>query len=179
MKPSSGSSRVVVSSAYAQLAANWIAARFDARIVVVRRDFESLFATWLHQGWLKNADPFREIDLQILNSFVERAGIALPVEGAPVEERAAWLIGFLGWHLERTGRDSAAAVVHYEDFVETPHESFAGLAQLLNLGWSDVADRALGERGHIEQRRAALRPRLPDARLRAVLHETLDRFALR
>jgi hypothetical protein len=178
MKPSSGSSRIVVSSAYAQLAANWIAARFDARIVVVRRDFESLFATWLHQGWLKTGDPFREIDPQIVSSFAERAGIALPAAGAPVEERAAWLIGFLSWHLERTGEELAAAVVRYEDFVETPQESFAGLAETLGLGWSDAADRALGGSDRIEQRRAALHPRLADARLRTILRATLDRFAL-
>ncbi len=178
MEPASRSSQIVASSAYAQLAAGWIAARFDARIVVVRRDPESLFATWLQQGWITTADPCREIDPRILDSFVERLGIPLPDANAPAEERAAWLIGFLGWHLERTGKDRATAVVQYEDFVANPHESFARLAGRLGLGWSDDADRALAARAQSARRKATLRPRLADDRLRTVLHETLGRFAL-
>jgi hypothetical protein len=178
MEPASRSSGIVASSAYAQLAAGWIAARFDVRIVVVRRDPESLFATWLQQGWITTADPCREIDPRILDSFVERLGIPLPDANAPAEERAAWLIGFLGWHLERAGKDLATAVVEYEDFVANPHESFARLAGRLGLGWSDDADRALDARAQSASRMAALRPRLADDRLRTLLHETLGRFAL-
>jgi hypothetical protein len=178
MEPSSRSSQIVASSAYAQLAAPWIASRFDARIVVVKRDLESLFATWVQQGWITSADPRREIDPRILNSFVERIGIVLPAGDAPPAERAAWLIGFLAWHLERVEENLGVTVVRYEDFVANPHESFAGLAGLLGLGWSDVADRALDAREQTAQRRATLRPGVVDERLRSVLHETLGPFAL-
>jgi hypothetical protein len=178
MQPSSRSSQIVASSAYAQLAAPWIASRFGVRMVAVKRNFESLFATWLHQGWIPNADPRLEVDPRILDSFVERVGIGLPDADALPEERAAWLIGFLAWHLERAGEELGAAVVQYEDFVATPHESFAGLAERLGLPWSEVADRALDAREEVAQRTATLRPRLVDERLRSVLHETLGRFAL-
>jgi hypothetical protein len=178
VEPSSRSSQIVASSAYAQLAAPWIVSRFDVHVVAVKRDFESLFATWLQQGWIPNADPRLEIDPLILESFVERVGIDLPHADALPAERAAWLIGFLAWHLERAGKELGAAAVQYEDFVTSPHESFGTLAGHLGLPWSDVADRALYARNQATQRTATLRPRLSDESLRSVLHKTLQRFAL-
>jgi hypothetical protein len=178
VEPSSRSSQIVASSAYAQLAAPWIASRFEVRVVAVKRDFESLFATWLQQGWIPNADPRLEIDPRIMASFVERVGIGLPDADALPAERAAWLIGFLAWHLERAQEKLDAAVVQYEDFVANPQDSFAGLAGRLGLPWSEVAGRALDARNQVAHRTATLRPRLADERLRSVLHETLGRFEL-
>jgi hypothetical protein len=178
VEPSSRSSQIVASSAYAQLAAPWIASSFGVRVVAVKRDFESLFATWLQQGWIANADPRLEIAPGILASFIERGGIALPDADALPAERAAWLIGFLAWHLERAQEKLGAAVVQYEDFVANPHDSFAGLAGRLGLPWSEAASRALDARNQAAHRTATLRPPLVDERLRSVLHETLGRFEL-
>jgi hypothetical protein len=106
-------------------------------------------------------------------------GVSPPPPPPPLPaERAAWLIGFLAWHLERAQEKLDAAVVQYEDFVANPQDSFAGLAGRLGLPWSEVAGRALDARNQVAHRTATLRPRLADERLRSVLHETLGRFEL-
>jgi hypothetical protein len=178
--PKHPAAHVVVGSAYAHLSAMWIADRLDCTIVIVRRDLESLLATWISQGWLSAGSGLEELDPQLTATFAAQAGIPLPPNSAPVVARTAWLFGFLTWHLRAMALQHPDwPVVDYETLVTNPQDAFQSLACRLGIDWTPQAMHALDDhRESIAARAEGLRPKL-SARTFELLTNTIEPFDLR
>ncbi len=133
-----GLDAVVVKSVDAALSAEWIAAQFAPKVIVVTRDIRSVLASWLS---LEMRGP-QEPGYRAITSYAQqRWGVELPPFEAPLFERMATVCSV--WALALR---SAAAAHHgwlslrYEDVVESdPVDVLRRIAGAAGLTWGQAA----------------------------------------
>jgi hypothetical protein len=142
-RPPASASAIVVKSVYAALAAEWIATRVGAQVVVVLRDLRNLLSSWIALGWA-DADEYAACDPPLLESLARRHGAPPPPGGGSRLARLAWLLALLDLTLETAARAHPEwHVVRHEDLAAHPVDRFHELATRLELRWGAGADAAL------------------------------------
>ena len=128
-------SRVVVKSAHAAFAAEWIAARWQPEVVVVLRHPYNVVASWTELGW---GGCGLDSNPKIVERYARRWGVpALPADCSRLS-RVAWEIG-----LQLSVLESAAAehpdwvLVRHEDLCLDRAGRFQALYAALGLEWTD------------------------------------------
>jgi hypothetical protein len=147
-RPGRAADRLVVKSVHAQLALEWIVARFPVRVLIVLRHPLNVLSSWKELGWLDGAeaDPLAELDPQVQQEVAERLGISVMGDADTVMSRAAWLVGLLTCVLtDGAERHPDWVVVAHESLCERPHELFAATAERLGLHWTSQSDELLDE----------------------------------
>jgi hypothetical protein len=132
----------VLVTANEPLAAEWVAERLDAAVVVVMRDPLSLLSSWAQLGWLDRTghDMLDELDPRAAAEGAETVGVPVPAPRSRPLVRAAWLAGLLTWHLRAAAqRNPAWTVVPFQQLTEQPVERLRELAEALGLTWQDGA----------------------------------------
>ena len=140
-RPHRATAHVLV-TANEPLAAEWVAERLDAAVVVVVRDPLALLSSWAQLGWLGCAghDMLDKLDPRAAAMGAEAVGVPVPAPGSRPLVRAAWLAGLLTWHLRAAARRNPAwNVVSFEQLTEQPIERLRELAVALGLSWRDGA----------------------------------------
>jgi hypothetical protein len=137
--------RVVVKSVQAQLALEWITARFPVEVVVVLREPLNILSSWKALGWIGTEGVLRELGGDAVAEVERRLELPRLAAHGPLEE-AALLIGLLTaalqdavrrhpeWHVER-----------HEELCLEPVGRFGALAAALGLDWDDAAARLVAE----------------------------------
>jgi hypothetical protein len=144
-RPQRATAHVLV-TANEPLAAEWVAERLDAAVVVVVRDPLALLSSWAQLGWLgrPGRDMLDELDPRAAAAGAETVGVPVPAPGSRPLLRAAWLAGLLTWHLRAAARRNPAwNLISFEQLTEQPVERLRELAEALGLTWRDGAADAL------------------------------------
>jgi hypothetical protein len=170
----------VLVTANEPLAAEWIAERLAAAVVVVLRDPLELVSSWAQLDWLGGArhDMLDELDPRAAAEGADAVGVPVPAPGAPPLLRAAWLAGLFAWHLQAAARRNPSwTLVLFEEVATEPVERLQGLAETLGLTWRDgAADGVLaGAPGSSRAEPQAVLPRPAEDAL-AEAHALLTRF---
>jgi hypothetical protein len=133
---------VVVKSVQCALALEWIAARFQPRILVVERNPFNVLASWNELGYVRSPH-----ELATMAAYArEHWGIEPPGADAPHLATQAFSYGVQTSAL----RDAAA---RHPEWLQARHEDlcidsatrFHALAAELGLDWNDAAERFLSE----------------------------------
>jgi Sulfotransferase family len=135
---------LVVKSVYAPLALEWIAERFEPKVVVVIRHPLNVVSSWRALGWLARAgdDMLDELDPRAKDDLASILGVPAPNREASALTRAAWLAGALTSSLVATAaRHPAWNLVSHESLCERPRDGFSQLASALGLRWTDEVGR--------------------------------------
>jgi hypothetical protein len=142
-KPRREARVVVVKSVHAQLALDWLAARFSPTALIVLREPLNVISSWRAMGWLEpdRPDMLDELGPVTRDALVARYDVLPPPAGASTLKRASWVFGAL------TSALLAASEAHlewpvavHEDLCRRPHEGFKELAARLGLEWTPEAD---------------------------------------
>ena len=138
---------VLAKTVHAQFAIEWIAERYDATVVVVRRNLLSVVGSWLQLGFepYATATPFELSEHPVIQrNFLQPRSIEVPAKDADALERIAWHVGLLSLGLDdATQRHQDWVVVDHEDLCEDPIERFRDLFSAIGLDWTVAADRKL------------------------------------
>jgi hypothetical protein len=171
-RPASLTDDLIVKSVYAPLAVEWIAARFEANVVVLLRDVRNVASSWIELGW---TGSLADDELAMSHRpTLERLGREWGLPQLPADQpvsRLAWFLGLLTVSLEQAAaRHPEWTVVRHEAVCADPRRSFKELAARLGLEWTDEADAAVGDtnragRGFQIQRVAAELPHAWRSRL--------------
>jgi hypothetical protein len=162
---------IVVKSVYAPLAAEWIASRVDAQVVVVERDLRNVLSSWVALGWA-DADEPAAGDPALQEALRARHDLPPRPEGGALA-RLAWFLALLELELEDTVRAHPEwHVVRHEDVASHPAARFPELAARLGLRWGHAAAAALAASdrpgsGYAIEREAASLPDVWRSRLTA------------
>jgi hypothetical protein len=186
-RPAHRAENLVVKSVHAQLALEWLAARFPIRVVLVLRDPLSVLSSWKTMGWLASGGALDELGRGSA-AELERELRVQPSAGGAALADAAQLIALLtSALLEAARRRPEWQVAAHEELCERPHDSFPQLAHALGLGWDASVDGLLDElnrpgTGYDTTRVSSgladvWRQRLTDDEVRAA-SEVFDRFEL-
>lgn len=148
-RPDEVGGALVVKSVHAQLALEWIQARWPVEVVVVLRDPLAVVSSWQDLGWLDESaahDALDELDAATSRLLAERYGVMPPGAEESRLARATWLIGILTSVLvEGLSRHAEWRRAEHETLCVDPHGGFRTLADGLGLQWSDDVDRLLEE----------------------------------
>jgi hypothetical protein len=177
-----GASVVVVKSVRAELAAEWIVARFAPRVLVVERNPLNVLASWIELDYVR--DPREAASYASLAR--RRWGIDAPSPSAPQLEHQTFTYGVLATALrESVARHADWIVASHDELCLDAPARFAALAGRLDLTWGAAAAEFLVESdtagvGYRTERRTAEQPDRWRERLRpeqvTMIHETLARF---
>lgn len=133
---------VVAKSVHACLAAGWIAARFDPRVVVVGRNPLNVLASWDELG--QGVD--RVEYAQLGDVARRRWGIELPGPDAPRIARQAAFFGVLQGALgEAADRHPEWVRVLHDDLLVDPPDRFRALCAEVGLEYSDASAEYLAQ----------------------------------
>jgi hypothetical protein len=132
---------VVVKSVYAPFALDWIAARFEPRVVAVLRHPLNVIAGWTALGWGGCA---LDTNPRVRERFGERWALPELGDGSSPLERVAWEVGLITTALHD-------GVDRHPDWVVAPHEAlcldpepgFRRLYEQLGFTWSERVERYL------------------------------------
>jgi hypothetical protein len=141
-----GGSQVIVKSVHASLAVEWIAWRFDPKIVIVRRNPLDIVASHLDLGWLDAALDlrFRRIGDTPSPGHGDLPWVPALQRTASPAARVAWQVGLFSWALEAAvERNPDWHVVHHEDLCRDPVQAFRQLYDELGLTWTPAASAHL------------------------------------
>ncbi|MGZ4756213.1 MAG: sulfotransferase [Acidimicrobiia bacterium] len=156
----SGSEAVVAKSVRAAFAVEWIAARFEPRVLVVERNPLNVLSSWITLDFLNDARQLRTLADTAQRSW----GIEAPSESAPRLVQQAFSVGVLMSALrEASDRHPDWQVVRHEDLCIEPVRKYRALAERLGLVWSDGAAAFLEEsdregEGYETRRPTSLQP---------------------
>lgn len=174
---------VVVKSVNAALCADWIAGRWNPRVVVVSRDPRNVMASWLSFGWNAPQGPMYEAFTSLA---ARRWGVVLPALDAPPIDRATAACATLMVALRESLRDHPEWLhLAHEDLCSDPHGAFKAAAAALGLEWTEQASRFLDDSnrpgdGYATRRIASEQSERWRARLGAeevrTISSVLDRF---
>jgi hypothetical protein len=145
-RPERQSDAVIVKSVYSALAVEWIAARFEAQVLIVLRDLLNLVSSWVALDWLgpPGVDELAGSDPALQRTLGRLHGVPpLPADGSPVA-RLAWFLALLTLSLEATAQAHPEwHVVLHEDLCARPADHFRALAARLGLSWSAATEAVL------------------------------------
>lgn len=173
---------VIVKSVRAELAMEWLVARFDPRVLLVERNPLNVLASWIELEYVRDPREAAAVAEHARRSW----NVAAPAPDEPRLVHQAFEYGVLACAL----REAAAAhddwtVVRHEQLCTDPVTEFRALAATLGLGWTDEATAFLTDSdrdgtGYQTNRRATEQPdrwreRLDDEQV-ATIRATLDRF---
>jgi len=136
--------RRVVKSVNVPLALEWIAARFEPRVLVVRRHPLDVIASRLRFGsaFLENA--LGHLDHRAVATRIERWGAPPRPTSTDRSEHFFWLTGFtLSAFDEVAEANPDFQVVDYEDVAADPLPHFQRLVDVLGLEWSPACEEFL------------------------------------
>jgi len=136
--------RRVVKSVNVPLALEWIAARFEPRVLVVRRHPLDVIASRLRFGsaFLENA--LGHLDHRAVATRVERWGAPLRPTSTDRSEHFYWLTGFtLSAFDEVAEANPDFHVVDYEDIAADPVAQFQRIVEILGLEWGPACEEFL------------------------------------
>jgi Sulfotransferase family len=133
----------IVKSINAALCVEWVAARFNPRVVVVVRHPLNVIASWLELGW-KECGLDRHP--RVREGFFPGASTpTIPPNSGPLG-RLTWQIGLLTGALEaEMSRHPDWIVVSHETLCRDPNVGFRHLYDALDLAWSHEVDAFLEE----------------------------------
>ena len=132
----------VVRSVQVALALEWLVARIDPRVVLVRRHPFDVIASRVKLGFLQHSDEY--LDERAVAEHVERWPCPPRPTNGDAYTHLVWLTAF-----EMTAFDETAAahpefvVVDHEAMCLDPLPQFRRLAADLGLEWTDQCDRYL------------------------------------
>jgi sulfotransferase family protein len=132
----------VVRSVQVPLALDWLVARIDPRVVLVRRHPFDVIASRVKLGFLQHSDEY--LDERAVAERVERWPCPPRPTNGDAYAHLVWLTAF-----EMTAFDETAAahpefiVVEHEAMCLDPLAQFRKLARDLGLEWTDRCDRYL------------------------------------
>ena len=143
-RPPDGS-RLVVKTVHAQLALEWIAARFPVKVAVVMREPLNVLASWKEMGWLDSrAGVLAEVGPDTVSRLEAR--FTGSGGGTGNVEQAARLIGLLHSALVGAARRHPEwLVLSHEALCVRPHELFREAAARLGLDWGATVEELLDE----------------------------------
>jgi hypothetical protein len=137
----------VTKTVHAQFAIEWIAARYDPIVIVIRRNLLSVIGSWLQLGFVPYAidTPFELRDHPVIKrDYLEPLGLDPPSRDAPMMQQIAWHVGLLSLGLDRAiAQHPEWIVVDHEGLCESPFERFRELFSRTGLTWTDAVDREL------------------------------------
>jgi hypothetical protein len=137
----------LVKTVNAQFAIDWIASRYDAKVVVVRRNLLSVIGSWLQLGFVPYAidTPFELSDHPVIRrEFLEPLAVRPPSRDAPMMRRIAWHVGLLSLGLERAvARHPEWTVVDHEDLCASPTAGFRDVFSATGLTWTKAVESEL------------------------------------
>jgi hypothetical protein len=135
-----GGTQVIVKSVHASLAVEWIAWRWEPRVLVIRRHPLDIVASHIELGWFDAA-----LDLRC-DQVGDRPGLGHLPWVPPLERtasplaRVAWQVGLFTWALEvALDRNPDWHVVNHEDLCRNPERAFRDLYEELDLVWTAAA----------------------------------------
>ena len=126
---------VIVKTVNAAFALDWIADRYQPKVLVMRRNLLNIVSSCVVLGLYTH----RYIgDLpRVRQRFVVPLGLGRPPDDASAVERAAWNVGLLTLALKRaTDRHPDWIVVSHDELCRDPVAQFASVASGLGLSWS-------------------------------------------
>lgn len=134
---------LVVKSVHAHFALDWLAARWNLRVVIVQRHPLNVLASWV--------ETFKTVSLPappahplVQERYARRWGLRLPTTGCSSLEHAAWRVGLLNLALQDVAsRHPDWDLVTHEDLCDEPRSAFVTLAGRLGLVWNDAAEELL------------------------------------
>lgn len=132
---------VVVKSVHAPLALEWIAGRWNPRVLLVRRHPLNVIASWGDLGW-----GGLRIDRHPLveERYVRPLGITPLEPGCSHLAVVTWQVALFTVALQAAAeRHPEWQVVSHERLCADPEEGFAAVCVALNLGWGDDGRRFL------------------------------------
>jgi hypothetical protein len=144
-RPRASASHVVAKSVYAGLAAEWIAEREGAQVIVVARNLLNVLSSWVTLGWIgtRGDDELERSDPAELEKLRGRYGApAIPYDGSGLA-RTTWLLAFLALAMEADARRNGWTLVQHEEVARRPERAFRGLAAEVGLRWDTAADAML------------------------------------
>jgi hypothetical protein len=132
---------VVVKSVHAPFALDWIAARFEPRVVAVLRHPLNVIAGWTALGWGGCA---LDTNPRVRERFGKRWGLPELGDGSSPLERVAWEVGLITTALhEGVDRHPEWVVASHESLCLDPEPGFRRLYEQLGFAWSDRVERYL------------------------------------
>jgi hypothetical protein len=146
----SQSDKLVVKSVHAQLAVDWLAARFPLRVAVVLREPLNVLSSWKQMGWIRpGVETLDELDPVSVRRLEARYGSSPGIAGQVIAgqvEHAAYLIALLHSALaDAARRHPEWVVLSHEALCTDPHERFRDAAADLGLDWGSSVDALLDE----------------------------------
>ena len=130
---------VIVKSVNASFALDWIAKRYQPRIVVMRRNLLNVVSSCVVLG-LYMRTYFGDLP-RVRQRYVEPLGLGRPGEGASPVELVAWNVGLLTLALQRSAvRHPDWVVVSHDELCRDPVRQFEAVAGRLGLGWTPAME---------------------------------------
>jgi hypothetical protein len=143
---------VVVKSVHSALALEWIAHRYQPRMVVLWRDPLNVVSSWMALGWDRthSVDPQRPV---VREDLLEPLGLRPPATGSSAVTQVAWMVGLLMTALKQAAeRNPDWIVVSHDELCHDPRARFRELYARLGLDWTAETDAYLAasdERGFV------------------------------
>jgi hypothetical protein len=131
------SENVVVKSVHACLAVEWIAEKFEPRVVVVRRSPLNVLSSWKTLG--HGGDP--KLVAQLADVAWRRWKVRVPPDDADLIVRRATVLGVLtGALADGCARHPEWTAVRHDDVSAEPVDRLGSLAHTVGLDFSDDAE---------------------------------------
>lgn len=123
----------IVKSVQAMFCTEWLLARYDVQLVVVRRDPRNVLASWLDMAWG---------DLGAFCQATTRAAESRAAMSTPTDDfaRRAWAVAVICEEVERLAALPGAVVVTHEDACRAPQTYLRTRAVEAGLCWGPAAD---------------------------------------
>jgi hypothetical protein len=175
-----GGPALVVKSVHSPLAIEFIAARWDVQVVLIRRNPLNAVSSWLERGWLPQ---LLGRSRQQAEELGRRLGCAPPGADRPLEEQQAWSYTAMTRALDLAAeRHPEFVTVEHEDLCQDPPARFAALFERIGLPWHDAVEEHLHRNnapatGYRTQRVAAEEPERWRSRLTADQVSSVERIA--
>jgi hypothetical protein len=127
------------------MALEWIAQRYQPRVVVLWRDPLNVVSSWMALGWDRthSVDPQRQV---VREDLLEPLGLRPPATGSSAVTQVAWMVGLLMTALNQAAaRNSDWIVVSHDELCREPRARFLELYAQLGLEWTAATDAYLAE----------------------------------
>ncbi|MDQ3957311.1 MAG: hypothetical protein M3273_03205 [Actinomycetota bacterium] len=135
---------VVVKSVHCALAVEWIARRWDPRVIVVFRDPLNTIASWIKIGIPR--DRRLDASAAVRERLLPRWDVALPGPAATPLERLAWQFGVLTCALQDAAKKNPSwTVITHEQLYSDARGVFPALCERVGLPWSEDSAAFLDE----------------------------------
>ncbi len=126
----------VVKSVQVLLALEWLAARFDVRVLLVQRHPLNVVSSWLQMGF----DELGPLPASALDHYADRWQTPPPPAHAPRLRRISWRVGFYTAVVEDLARANPRFIrASHESLCLQPIEEFREIARSLGLEWTEEA----------------------------------------